>query len=168
MSKIANGMEIIGDFRQGTKDKLGHWDCPTEGELVLTIKKCVWTTTRSKTGEEELKPYIYFEETDKPLICNATNRKTIEQLYGPRTESNTWYGAKVGLYDAPVPQADDGRGIRIRPYIPRVETAKCAACGKEITAHDKYSVNKIVELTRAKYGEALCWDCGQKRKEESE
>lgn len=166
MSKtIKDGMEIFGDFRQGTKDKLGHWDCPEEGELVLTIKKCVWKTTRSKTGEEELKPYIYFEETEKPLICNATNRKSIEQLYGVRTESNNWYGAKIGLYDAPVPQADDGRGIRIRPYIPKVETAICEDCGKEITAHGKYNVNQIVMLSKEKHGVPLCWDCGQIRKE---
>ena len=166
MSSIKDGMEIVGDFRQGTKDKLGHWDCPEEGELVLTIKKCVWKATRDvKTGEEKLKPYIYFEETDKPLICNVVNREVIEQLYGVRTETNTWYGARIGLYDAPVAQSRDGRGIRIRPYIPKVETAFCEDCGQEIKAHGKYSVNQIVLLSKDKYGEALCWDCSTKRKE---
>lgn len=167
MADYRDGMEIVGDFRQLTKDKLGHWDCPPngEGDLVLTIKRCVSKTTRQKDGAEKLQPWIYFEETDKPFICNSINRESIERLYGGRSATNTWYGKKIALYDAPVPQSSDGRGIRIRNYIPKEDKAYCDNCGSLIEPHGSYSVNKIVTMSKAKYGQCLCWDCASARKE---
>lgn len=170
MAEYKDGMEIIGDFRQLTKDKLGHWDCPPngEGDLVLTITRCISKTTRQKDGAEKLQPWIYFKETDKPLICNNVNRESIEKLYGARSATNTWYGCKIALYDAPVSQSADGRGIRIRNYIPKETEAVCEECGRSIEAHGSYSVNKIVTMSKAKYGEALCWECSVERSKEAE
>lgn len=167
MADFRDGMEIVGDFRQLTKDKLGHWDCPPngEGDLVLTIKRCVSKTTRQKDGAEKLQPWIYFEETEKPFICNSVNRESIERLYGARSATNTWYGNKIALYDAPVAQSADGRGIRIRNYIPKEDKAFCEDCGQEIQPIDGYTVNKIVLLNKSRYGKVLCVDCAKKYKE---
>ena len=55
--------------------------------------------------------------------------------------------------------------LRIRPYPPKETKAFCDNCGCEIEAHGSYSVNKIVTMSKAKYGQALCWECAQARKE---
>lgn len=155
-----------------TSQFLGKQHIDPDNDLVVTIEKVEEDKVKdARRNSEEQKRILYFVEPDvRPFILNNTNGGRIEKLLGtPYTEE--WVGHKIALFlDKTVPNNFGGEpgGIRVREYLPRIETAKCAACGKEITAHDKYSVNKIVELTKAKYGEALCWDCGQKRKEDSE
>ena len=155
-----------------TSQFLGKQHIDPDNDLVVTIEKVEADKVKdARRNSEEQKRILYFVEPDvRPLILNSTNGGRIEKLLGtPYTEE--WAGHKIALFlDKTVPNNFGGEpgGIRVREYLPKVEEAICSDCGKPISAHDKYSVNKIVELTKAKYGTALCWDCGQKRKEAAE
>lgn len=151
------------------KNYLGSWDVPKDGDLILTIAKVTKDEIQNERGSDS-KMILHFEESEyKPMILNKKENPTrIEKALGT-DDVEEWVGKKIAITTEKVNSfGETTDALRVRPYPPRVETAKCAACGKEITAHDKYSVNKIVELTKAKYGTALCWDCGQKRKEAAE
>lgn len=155
-----------------TSQFLGKQHIDPDHDLVVTIERVEAGDVKdAKRNSNEKKRILYFEEPDiRPLILNSTNGGRIEKLLGtPYTEE--WSGHKIALFlDKTVPNNFGGEpgGIRVREYLPKVESAICSNCGKEITAHDKYSVNKIVTLTKDKYGVPLCWDCGQKRKEGTE
>lgn len=155
-----------------TSQYLGKQHINPDEDLIVTIERVEANTVKdARRNSNEEKRILYFAEPEiRPLILNSTNGGRIEKLLGtPYTEE--WAGHKIALFlDKTVPNNFGGEpgGIRVREYLPKVETAICADCGEEIKAHDKYNVNKIVELTRAKYGDPLCWDCGQKRKEAAE
>lgn len=155
-----------------TSQYLGKQHINPDEDLIATIEKVeAATVTDERRNSKEEKRILYFQEPEiRPLILNSTNGGRIEKLLGtPYTEE--WEGHRIALFlDKTVPNNFGGEpgGIRVREYLPKVETAFCADCGEEIKPHGKYNVNKICELTRAKYGDALCWDCGQKRKEAAE
>ena len=93
----------------------------------------------------------------------ATNSKRITEAYGsPKVED--WAGKKIAIYTEKV-TAFGGTtdALRIRPYPPKVTEAVCEECGQIIkpVKHEgtEYSVNKIVQLGKGKYGKTLCWDC---------
>lgn len=152
-----------------TSQYLGKQHINPDEDLVATIEKVEANkVTDARRNSNEEKRILYFQEPEiRPLILNSTNGSRIEKLLGtPYTEE--WAGHKIALFlDKTVPNNFGGEpgGIRVREYLPKVETAFCSDCGQEIKAHGNYSVNKIVTLSEGKYGEALCWDCGQKRKE---
>lgn len=45
--------------------------------------------------EKENKLVIQFAKTDKKLVCNVTNARTIEKLYGDDTDS--WVGQRITI-----------------------------------------------------------------------
>lgn len=158
------GERLTGDYRRDLdKPYLGHWDIGTEQDLVLTIDHMEKQDVKSQRGTEK-KTVIIFKDHTKPMILNVINRKSIAKALGsPNYED--WEGRRIALYEGKEPKADDGLAIRVREYEPRVEIAYCEDCGMEIEKHGSYTVNKIVTMTKAKYGMALCWDCAMKRKE---
>lgn len=145
-----------------------HFD-PDEGDKIVTIERVEANTVKdARRNSNEEKRILYFVEPDvRPLILNSTNGSTIEKvLRTPYTEE--WSGKQIALFvDKTVPNNFGGEpgGIRVRDYVPKVEAAICEDCGKPITAHGSFNVNKVVTLSRDKYGLALCWDCATKRKE---
>lgn len=159
---------LSGDFRKDlNKEYLGHWDLPEGEDLVVTIKGVKMGTVRNQRGSEN-KPILYFEESVKPLILNVINQKNITKALGsPKRED--WRGKKITLYEGKEPRSDDGLAVRIRDYPPKVTQALCDECGQTIravsTPSGDFSVNKIVELSKAKYRKCLCWDCAMKAKE---
>ena len=117
----------------------------------------------------EVKRILYFEEPDvRPLILNSTNGKRIAKLLDTPYKED-WVGRQITLYiDKSVPNnfdPDNPGGVRVWKTLPVVTEAVCEECKKKITRHGDYSVNKIVELSKAKYGKCLCWDCSVKAKE---
>ena len=62
--------------------------------------------------------------------------------------------------------------LRIRDYPPKVTEAVCEECGQVIkpvkNGGKEYAVNKIVQLSKGKYGKAMCWDCCTEAKEAEE
>ncbi len=154
-----------------TSSFLGKQHIDPDNDLIVTISEVEEKEVQNGRGGKEIKRIIYFEEPDiRPMICNTTNGETIERILGTPYRED-WRGHKIAIWvdpDVTNPSGKGRGGLRVRDYLPKVETAICADCGREITSHDKYSVNKIVTLTTGKYGVALCWDCGQKRKEEAD
>ena len=160
---------LTGDFHKALdKQWLGHWDCPAGGldDLVVTIDHFAKSEVTGTNGSKDKKNICYFYEC-KPLICNVTNMKMIAKVLGSNNFED-WEGKQIALYEADERRAEDGKAIRVRPYKPKVEAVLCEGCGKPVTAHGSYSVNKIIELSKGKYGARLCWDCASKMKEEQE
>lgn len=155
---------LTGDYRRDLdKPYLGHWDIGSEEDLILTIDHMEKQDIKSQRGTER-KTVIIFKDHPKPMILNVINRKSIAKALGsPNYED--WEGQRIALYEGKEPKADDGLAIRIREYAPKVVVEFCEDCGSEIKPHGSYTVNKIVTMTRARYGACLCWDCAKARKE---
>lgn len=164
--------ELTGDYRKFMdKNYLGSWDIPEDDDLVLTIKKVDVDKVKNERGTEE-KLTIHFVEDYKPLIMNATNCDRIAQAYGS-TKVETWPGKRVSLTTEKVAAFGGIKdAVRIRPYAPKETHAVCENCGcviEPVTHEGKeYSVNKIVTMSKSKYGEVLCWDCAMAKKEAAE
>lgn len=159
---------LTGDYRKFMdKNYLGAWDIPDGDDLVLTIDHAARDDVKNERGSER-KLTIHFVEDYKPMILNATNSKAISEACGS-TKVETWAGQRIAIYTQKV-TAFGGTtdALRIRPYAPKETRAFCENCGSEIEAHGSYSVNKIVTMSRAKYGQALCWECAQAKKEAGE
>lgn len=160
---------LTGDFRKFMdKNFLGSWDVPPTGDLVLTIDYASRDDVQNDRGKEK-KLTIHFKERDyKPMICNTTNAKAISKAYGS-TLVEDWADKKISIYKATISAFGTTQEcLRVREYPPKIEEQLCEGCGKPITAHGSYTVNKIVTMSQAKYGARLCWDCASKMKEEQE
>ena len=157
--------KLTGDYRKYMdKNFLGSWDIPEGEDLILTISNVEQDDVKNERGSER-KLTIHFAEDYKPLIMNATNCDRITKAYGsPKVED--WVGKRIALTTEKVPAFGSVKdAVRIRPYPPKVTEAFCDECGQKIERHGEYSVNKIVQLSKAKYGKCLCWDCSMKAKE---
>ena len=157
--------KLTGDYRKYMdKNYLGSWDIPEGEDLILTISNVEQDDVKNERGSER-KLTIHFAEDYKPLIMNATNCDRITKAYGsPKVED--WVGKRIALTTEKVPAFGSVKdAVRIRPYPPKVTEAFCDECGQKIERHGEYSVNKIVQLSKAKYGKCLCWDCSMKAKE---
>ena len=157
--------KLTGDYRKYMdKNFLGSWDIPDGEDLILTIADVEQNEVKNERGSER-KLTIHFAEDYKPLIMNATNCDRITKAYGsPKVED--WVGKRIALTTEKVPAFGSVKdAVRIRPYPPRETEAFCDECGQKIQRHGDYSVNKIVQLSKAKYKKCLCWDCSIKAKE---
>ena len=160
--------ELTGDYRKFMdKNYLGAWDVPDEGDLVLTIDRAARDDVKNERGTER-KLTLHFVEDYKPMILNATNAKAISEATGS-TKVEMWAGQRIAIYTQKV-SAFGGTtdALRIRPYKPKETKAFCDNCGSLIEPHGSYSVNKIVTMSKAKYGQSLCWECASARKEAAE
>lgn len=92
-------------------------DIPEDENLIVTMVN----VTVEKLGQEEdqdVRPVLYFEETEKGLVLNKTNSETITGLYGP--ETNDWRGRKIALYATEVAfKGKQTMAIRIRLKKPK-------------------------------------------------
>lgn len=157
--------ELTGDYRKFMdKNYLGAWDVPDDGDLILTIDKAARDDVKNERGTER-KLTIHFVEDYKPMILNATNSKAISEACGS-TKVEMWAGKRIAIYTEKV-TAFGGTtdALRIRPYPPKETKAYCDNCGSLIERHGDYSVNKIVTMSKSKYGQVLCWDCAMAKKE---
>lgn len=142
-------------------------------DLVLTID---YVTVRQvprpgKSGTEEL-PIIVFRDYPEDLIIKAAAiRKTIASLYGQMVEG--WSGRRIAIYcehGVRNPQTGklDATGLRVRPYIPAVDSATCEDCGEDIKPAAGKTVAEIVSGTEKAYGRCLCMSCARKAKKAKE
>ena len=156
---------LTGDYRKYLdKSYLGAWDIPDDGDLILTIKEAVRDEVQNERGKEK-KLILYFVEDYKPMIMNKVNPESISKALGS-TKLEDWEGKRIAIYSEKVNAFGGVKdALRIRPYPPKETNVFCENCGSKIEAHGSYSVNKIVTMSRAKYGQALCWDCASARKE---
>ena len=95
-----------------------HWlkadEIPDDEDLVLTIQSLDWETIGF---DKETKPVMLFEETNKKLVLNKTNGKTLESLFGKNIAD--LIGKKISLYKTQVEfQGIPTMSVRIRLKVP--------------------------------------------------
>ena len=170
------GSERLGQERQS--EYLGAEDIDPGTEPVLTISGLYNGMATLQRGKE-MKDIITFGEKTvpgihhvRPLIVNATNRKVLRKLYGDTTAS-TLEGKRIQLWvDHNVRNPEDGSktdGIRIRPFVPKVQTETvppCADCKGAIQGAGSLRTGlDMARYTKTHYGVPLCAACARKRAE---
>jgi hypothetical protein len=86
-------MTTVGDL---FPSKFLKADDVEDADLTLTMKELKQEKMGPDDGEGEMKPVLYFNETEKGLVLNVTNAKVIQGLYGKTIEK--WVGQKVVLF----------------------------------------------------------------------
>lgn len=176
--KPLTGKDRLGANRDS--EYLGAEDIDPGTEPVLTIDAIYNGLVTLQRGKEN-KDVITFKEQSvpgiknvRPLIVNATNRKTLRKVYKSVTVDSL-VGKRIQLYiDHNVRDPSTGDkidGIRIRPKVPsgqtvQEETISCEVCGKPITATYGMDAAKWAEYCKANTGKAMCSACADKYAEE--
>lgn len=175
--KPLTGSERLGANRNS--EYLGAEDIDPAVEPVLTIENLYNGMITLQRGKEN-KDVITFKESSvpgiknvRPLVCNATNRKTLKKLYKSVT-ADALVGKRIQLFlDHNVRDPQTGEltdGIRIRPRIPSAQKAEpivCETCGKPIKAIGQYSAEDIAKINTQRFGKKLCGECSKKLSEQS-
>ena len=170
------GKERLGADRDS--EFMGAEDIDPGCEPILTIKNIYNGLVTLSRGKEK-KDFIVFAEetvpgikTVRPLIVNATNRKTLRKLF-KAVSADALEGKKIQLFlenNVRDPSSGDKvDGIRIRPRIPenkKPEPIKCADCGNVITAVGNYSAEDIARINQGRYGRCICANCSKKLNEQ--
>ena len=82
--------------KQFNYEYMGSYSLPDGKDVVLTIKETRKEKVTGTAGKKEDCFVCYFEESDKPMILNRTNCKTIERVYkSPFIED--WAGLRVQI-----------------------------------------------------------------------
>jgi hypothetical protein len=95
--------------------------------VLVTINRVTQENIAIEGAEPEHKIAIYFDELDKPLICNSTNAQLIAQITKQEENVETgWVGAKVVLYTDPNVsfQGKLTGGIRVRAPKSQIQQAE--------------------------------------------
>ncbi|MBR4577377.1 MAG: hypothetical protein IKO25_09245 [Clostridia bacterium] len=143
---------------------LGAYAFETGEEKPVTISSIKEEEVTSTEGKKENCLVCTFKEPEKPLILNKTNCKTIEKLYN-EPDIDQWPGKGIILYVAKVKAFGElTDAVRIRSVKPFL----CSACGGIITGCKNKTHAEIYELTRKKYGKALCPACATKAAQKEE
>lgn len=169
--KPLTGKERLGANRDS--EYLGAEDIEPGVEPVLTIQAIYNGMVTLQRGKENKDVIVFAEETVpgiknvRPLIVNATNRKTLRKIYKSVT-AEALQGKKVQLYiDHNVRDPSSGDkidGIRIKPRIPsppRTEPIICESCGKHVEGVGTYSAEDVARLNQKRYGKTLCAACSK-------
>ena len=90
---------------------------------LVTIKRFSLETLEMRDKSEQ-KFVVYFNEFDKGMVLNTTNRKILQKSLGLTDDDdvNSAIGAKIVLFNDPNVQDLNGElvgGIRFRKYIPK-------------------------------------------------
>ena len=89
-------------------------------DVTVAIERVECKVVKSRTGEDEEVPILYFAGSKKGYIPNKTMRKVLAKLYG--RSARGLVGKRITLY--PVETSIGGEpmvGIRIRPVVPAEE-----------------------------------------------
>lgn len=71
-----------------------------EPPILVTIKDCREVNVAMEGAPEDLRPALFFDETEKPLVLNSTNAQIIAKICGSE-ETDDWAGHKIVLYSDP-------------------------------------------------------------------
>ncbi len=73
--------------------------------------------------EKQKRPIIRFAETEKKLVLNKTNARTLAKLLG--TQTTDWIGKRIALYPTTTKFGPDTVDcIRVRPQLPPAKVAQ--------------------------------------------
>lgn len=100
---------------------LSWFDTSLEGQDV-TIKGYEAIDMETKTGEFEKKWVLYFDEKDKGLVLNKTNRNLLSQLFNGEVSQSL--GKKIALYyrDDIEFQGRLTKGLRLKRCVSSLKT----------------------------------------------
>lgn len=108
------------------------------------IREEVLINEQKKT--QDVKPVVYFVETDLKLALNMINIKTITKIYGT-VKATELIGKKIQIFKTTTTAFGQTQPcLRIRPFVPEL---KCCVCGKELDDATYYGSIK-------KYGKPYC------------
>lgn len=140
---------------------LGSYAFQPGEEKTVTIKEVKREIVQNQNGKEEC-TVAYFEEDVKPLILNATNCKAITKVWGtPYVED--WVGRKITLKVKKISAFGEMTdAVRVSSERPTEETILCEVCGNPIASFGGRSAENIAQLTKTKYGKAMCAECAKK------
>jgi hypothetical protein len=158
-------------------DYIGAYSLDEGAEPILTIDSLWYGELVLGGGRKEDHVIMKFREKSvpgvdevKPLILNATNRKTLKKLFGDDSAA-ALEGKRIQLYvDPKVRDPQDGgftEGLRIRPFHPKVkadEPIKCDECKGVLVPFGRMSAIQLAEYTRQNYKKVLCAECAAKAK----
>ena len=171
---------LEGEERLGAAGRNGAFlaveDLSPSTEPVLTIAKVGWGECVLDQGRKEEHDVIFWREAGvpgcpqaRPLIVNATNRKTLLALYGDLS-AQCLEGKRVRLYIDPHVRSVGGgytSGIRIRKLIPEPAPMPpqqptgpiCADCGAPIQPAGNYTAEAVADYGMQRWGRPLCAAC---------
>lgn len=169
---------IVGSDRLSKyvdSEYLGSGQLDLDEEYIFTIDK-LYQGKISTGGKAEQQVVITFKERfvngveAKPMILNATNRRTLKKLYGSDS-AEVLEGKPIIIYvETGVRDPRTGgttEGLRIRgrkpqPTIP--ENYTCSDCEKPVKTSGEFSIEQIADVARRRHGVVLCAECLAKRK----
>lgn len=144
---------------------LGSWDLDElpGRELTLTISRIVDEEVVT-SGTKEVCTVCYWTDKEyKPMILNVTNKKMICRLHKTKdTEKLVGRSVVIGVEQV---KAFGGvhDALRIQRRIPKVETVKCAECGRPIQGAAGKSADYIIARSKKAFGACLCFECAAAR-----
>lgn len=178
--KPLSGKERLGANRES--EYLGAEDIEPGTEPTLTISALYNGMITLARGKERHDVVAFKEEKIpgsinqvRPLVLNATNRKTLRKIYKNVTAENL-VGKQITLFLEPNVRdpstGDKVDGIRIRPKVPSTQAkpvgpVPCADCGQSITAVGTYSAADIAQINEKRFGRKLCAACSKKLAEQA-
>ena len=99
-----------------------------------------------KNHTTDVKPVVYFKETELKLALNIANIKIIQRIYGEQ-RADKLVGKKIQIFRTTTNAFGETKPcIRIRPFIPEL---KCSVCGKTLSEDIYFGSVK-------KYGRPYC------------
>lgn len=143
---------------------LGSWDLDElpNREIILTIEKIIDEEVVANGQKETCTVCHWTDKTNKPMILNVTNKKTICKLYKTKdTEKLRGKSVVIGI-DRVKAFGDVHEALRIRHRVPQVQpisAPKCENCGKDIAASGRMNPDAVAAYTKKKYGRCLCGEC---------
>lgn len=151
-------------------DYLGSYAFDPGEEKTATINYVRQELVTGPDGKKEQCIVAHFVEDMKPMILNATNCKTITNLFHtPYIEE--WSGKKISMHVEQVKAFGDlVDAVRIMKKLSSKgpSAPKCEECGKAIAGIGNFSAEQVAATNKQRYGKCLCVECGKKRAAEIE
>ena len=152
-------------------DYLGAYAFDPGEEITATIAQVKQELVTGADGKKEQCIVAHFKENNlKPLILNATNCKTITNLFKtPYIED--WGGKKISMHVEQVRAFGDMvDAVRVMKKLSTKAATpiKCENCGKAIEGMTGFTAEQVAATNKSRYGKCLCIECGKKRKDEME
>ena len=146
-------------------DYLGAYSLDPGKDMILTIKSIGREMITGTGGKKEECPVCHWVESQKPMILNTTNLKTIAKMYG--SDYDNWPGKRVKIYASTTKFGGDVvECLRIRKDPPEEAQIPCEECGQMIAPAFSMNVSQLAAYTKKKYGKQLCAECAKAKKEE--
>ena len=154
-------LEKYPNYKEYYKNFLGGWSFE-DGDKTLTITDITEREMYdAQTDGTKVELTLSFAEEQLPMVLNVTNADTIAEVLGTGDWSK-WIGQRIIVGTAKVKAFGKIHdAIRVRNQRPATETYTCERCGQVIKEG-----KRLVEQTRADFGQALCIDCARKAKAE--